>query len=419
MSTLQALLNLGLVDIGSDDSRFAKIEATAVAVVKFLLSNPTLVIPATLVAMDRDVDEDDPIFALVDEQLVKKWKTIRNTHVNKPRELLRSIVIHALSVLGTGHPRMAAAIWHTAVSHINHGQARLGNEADLVSKMLQNFQKRAEDDVIAGTLPSEPRPTKRQHTAPSHAPAPLKDEDLIADIGRAAGPHDSAGKAFDTPNPNWSNSAPQWSYDFAPRMTGALVKAVNLGMERVLSRIDRVLESHRSELEQRLTNNFETSAVRVSNRLDVLWWSEAKYSSSLRLGYREMQGAVAAVSMAHDLSVLVPAMAPTSMTYVLGEAVAALSQRGSKSEPCSVESLLGVLQAGGSSLRGILPNTKITKGRVPFFELVANTIGGNPVEAGDVSPTTGIDLGLEISLPEFSMWMFRDIQARKLVEEFK
>ena len=62
MSTLQELLNLGLVNIGSDDSRLAKMEAAGQALVQHLLSNPTLVIPATLIAIDRDTDEDDPIF---------------------------------------------------------------------------------------------------------------------------------------------------------------------------------------------------------------------------------------------------------------------------------------------------------------------------------------------------------------------
>ena len=84
MSTLQELLNLGLVAIGSDDSRFAKMEAAGAALVKHLLSNPALVIPATLIAIDCDADENDPILTLVDEQLANEWKTIRNAHVNRP-----------------------------------------------------------------------------------------------------------------------------------------------------------------------------------------------------------------------------------------------------------------------------------------------------------------------------------------------
>ena len=66
MSTLQELLKLGLVAIGSDDSRFATMEAAGAALVKHLLSNPALVIPATLIAIDCDADENDPILTLVE-----------------------------------------------------------------------------------------------------------------------------------------------------------------------------------------------------------------------------------------------------------------------------------------------------------------------------------------------------------------
>ena len=419
MSTLQELLNLGLVNIGSDDSRFAKMEATGAVLVKHLLSNPWLVIPATLIAIDRDADEDDPILTLVDELLVNEWKTIRNTHVNKPRELLRSIIIHALSVLGTSNPIMAALIWQTAFSPTNHDQARLGKEEKLVRKLLQDFYNRAEDAASARASFSEPPPDKRQDRELSKFYTQLQDKDIVTDIECSTGPQNRAGTQSKDPNPHWTDSAPDWSYEFAPRMTAALVKAVNLGMKRVLGSIDKELQSQRNELEQRLTSHWDTIQTSADDRLNVLWWSEAKYSPSLRLGYREMQRAVTAVTMAHDLSMLVPAIAPTSVTYVLGEAVAAISQYDSKPEPWSVETLLNALCTSNSGLREVIPDITTTNGRVPLFELVAKAIAGNRVAREDVSGRTGIDPGLEISLPDFSMWMFRDIQARRLVEELR
>ena len=70
-------------------------------------------------------------------------------------------------------------------------------------------------------------------------------------------------------------------------MTAALVKAVNFGMKQVLIPIDKELQSQQKQLEQQLTSHLETIRMRVADRLDVLWWSEAKYSPSLRLGYRK------------------------------------------------------------------------------------------------------------------------------------
>ena len=419
MSTLQELLNLGLLDIGSDDSRLIKMEATGAVLVKHLLSNPALVIPATLIAIDRDADEDDPILRLVDKQLVNQWKTIRNTHVNSPRELLRSIIIQALSALGPDQPRMAALIWHTAFSPISHNQARLGKEGKLVRKLLQDFQERAENAATARVNFSVPPLKKPRKRKPTQFDVQLQDKDFIDDIRRAAGPTDSAGTSLTDPNPHWPNEADPWSHEFTPRMTAALVKAVNFGMKQVLIPIDEELQSQRNDLEQLLTSHLETIQTRTAGRLDVLWWSEAKYSPSLKLSYRDMPRAVAAVAMAHDLSTLVPAMAPASVTYILGEAIAAISRNDSKPERWSVETLLDTVRTSHSDLREAIPDTTTANGRVPLLELVAKAIGGHRVTRKEVRGRTGNDSGLELSLPDFSMWMFRDIQARRLVEELK
>ena len=313
---------------------------------------------------------------------------------------------------------MAALIWQTAFSPINHNQARFGKEGELVQKLLQDFQQLAAAATSTGTSYFESQPMKKQRARSiSQSYTKLKDGDIVTDIGRSVGPHNQAGEHYEDPNNNWPSNGHPWSYEFTPRMTSALVKAVNLGTKQVLITIEKELQSQRKELDERLTSHLETIQIRAAARLDVLWWFEAKYSSSLRLGYREMHRAVAAVIMAHDLSMLVPAMAPTSVTYVLGEAVAAISQRDSKSEPWSVKTLLDALRTNNSGLQKVFPDLTTNNGRVPLFELVNKAILGNRVSCEDVSSRTGIDPGLEISLADFSMWMFRDIQARRLVEE--
>ena len=73
MSALQELLNLGLVDIGSDDSRFEKIQSAAIAFAARLKEDPDLLIPATLIAIDNETDENDPLFGLVEELVIVEW----------------------------------------------------------------------------------------------------------------------------------------------------------------------------------------------------------------------------------------------------------------------------------------------------------------------------------------------------------
>lgn len=153
---LQELLNLGLVDIGSEDSRFEKMNAAAAALVEKLRTEPSLLIPATLIAIDTDVDEGDPLFSLVEELVVAEWKTMRNTHVNRPRELLRAIIIHAISRVTEGSPRAAGVVWLSAISPFNHRQARFGKEASLVADLLSRMGEMVEREAVSRTGMAKP-----------------------------------------------------------------------------------------------------------------------------------------------------------------------------------------------------------------------------------------------------------------------
>ena len=52
MSTLQELLNFGLVAIGSDDSRFEKMKSASSSLLAKFKEDPSLLIPATLISLD-------------------------------------------------------------------------------------------------------------------------------------------------------------------------------------------------------------------------------------------------------------------------------------------------------------------------------------------------------------------------------
>ena len=424
---LQKLLNLGLVEIGSNDSRFEKIEAAGAALMAHLRGDPALIIPAALIAIDYDADEEEPVFNLVEEHVIQQWNTMRNTHVNRPRELLRSTIIHVLSLLAEGNPKMAALIWHTVVSPLNHGQARLGKEAELVREFMGELGKRAEEGAAAFAPPLAL--TSKKGTARKNADrksklalksyTPLKDNELITQVGRSAGPQYPTGKPLgNSPNQYWPNQGQPWAMEFTPRITAALVKAINLGMHRIFEHVKGALDDQTKSLKM-LRDDVLTEQQAGQVRLDVLWWSDAKYSPSLARSYRELQGEVAAVAMAYDLSCIVPAMAPASVAYVLGESAGAIEQTDSEPEKRSVERLLDTVRASGSALRELVPASTTSNGRMPFVELVAAAISGENITSDDLRGKAGIDPALELSIPEFAMWTFRDIQARRLVETVK
>ena len=429
MSILQELLNLGLVDIGADDSRFEKMQAASESLSARLGEEPALLIPSTLVALDHDVDENDPVFDVVEELVLAQWKTMRNTHANRPRELLRSVLLDALSRYIDGKPQAAGVVSYTAAGPVRHGQAKLGKEAAIVERLINGAWRAAETEAVrcAGLLPAPKliRPKKVSAKPPTISiSAAVSDDELVESVARAAGPQYPHGHPLPDPNPQWSNSNHNWSHHFSPRMASALARSVNLGTARLTASLGSALSSYLNDLEERVADQLakvaDVSAATTASteasllRLEVLWWSEALFSPSLGLGYRDLPLSVAAVSTAIDLTNIVPPLAPTSVIYVLGEAVHRVA--GVKGGGAgSLGSYLDGLGEDGA-LVDALP-MRSGAGRVPLLELVSEAAAGSALTKDEIAARSGVDADLQLSAADFAMWVFRDLQARRLVEE--
>lgn len=439
MSTLQELLNLGLVEIGSDDTRFEKMLSASSSFSSILKENPSLIIQSTLIAIDEEVAEDDSTLAQVEDLVLKEWPTLRNTHVNRPRVLLRSIIIDALSIVIDKNPENAGILWNTAACHFKHEQTRFGNSKPVVEQMLKEANQLAEKEAVKRAQLAAPEPKKRSKKASAPELASLdiegsiEEEDLLSDIEAASGPSNLNSQALKNSNPNWSNTGPQWSYDFAPRMTKALVKSVNLGTQRLAKSLSENLFNYLSAFEQRLLNRMDQ--VEQSNseiakphalsriRIDVLWWSEALYSPLLCQSYREMNLSVAAVAAAIDLAEIVPALSPASIYYILAETVFRLSRILGSCESQPLISYLNELADAktdfGEALPRLSTTTDSSEMRLPLVHFVGEASVGTELSSDTLYKRAGIESTLELSAGDFAMWVFRDLQARRLVEELQ
>lgn len=429
---LQDLLNLGLVDIGSDDSRFAKMESAAQKLSKQFEDSPALMVTATLVALDEEVHEDDPFFELVEGLVIDEWKTLRNTHVNRPRELLRSIAMSALFAAAVDEPERSAIIWNTAASRLVHDQTSLGKAGGLLQQSFEAAFATAEHEALrrAGMVTVAPKKRRRKSKTSAAPDAPkfsgaIQKDDVLTDVGRAAGPQYPQGQALNDPNPHWSvnNGQPQWSIEFTPRMTEALVKAVNLGTTRLAESIATELAAHVAAMEEHLQHqlrqveslqgNLAESATAGRMRLDVLWWSQARYSPSQKTAYATLPAVTAALAAAADLTAIVPSLAPASVTHVLGETIAACF--GSESLGL-LEQLNLLKESPPTGLEGVLPSGNTNAVRVPVLELVAEVAGGSSVSESDIRTRAGVDPGLKLEPAELAMWLFRELQALRIAE---
>jgi hypothetical protein len=394
-----------------------------------LKEEPNLLISATLIAIDNEVDENDPLFALVEELVINEWKTLRNTHVNRPRQLLQSIMIHTLATIIEANPMAAGIIWNTAVSPYRHGQVRFGKAVKILESLLTQTNHIAEAEAVSRfglAVPVRKKQRSKKSTSEVISFDPkttVSDQDLLKDVGRAVGPQ-YPGQSLSDPNPNWPNNAQQWSQEFTPRMTEALVKAVNLGTQRLANSLSESLTSSFSALEKRLIDRIhqvEELSIKMSPsrvRLEILWWSEALYSPSLDCGYRELDLPIAVVAAAVDLTQIVPALCPTSVSYILGETVLRLCQILETQGTQSIAWYLAQLRETKIKLGDVFHPVNTDEMRWTLLNLVTEALGGAEMSAEEIRTRTGLDSELELSAGEFAMWIFRDLQARRLVEEY-
>jgi hypothetical protein len=429
MSALQELLNLGLVEIGADDSRFLRMQSAASAFSTKLKDEPDFLIPSALIAIDNEVDENNPLFILVEDMVIVEWPTMRNTHVNRPRELLRSIIIAALETTINENPEAAGVVYNTVASPLKFGQVRLGKAAVVVERLLKEAARIAETEAVkrAGLMTSRMKIHEKKpiHETPSlEIKSTVSDSDILADLVGASGPHNAQSLPGTNPNPHWPNAGHPWSYEFAPRMAATLVKAVNLGTQRLGASLSKSLATYLSNLNDEV-RQAEQLCVEISEsrnisqmRLNVLWWSEALYSPMIGSSYRELALPVAAVIAARDLTAIVPALSPVSVSYVLAETVLRLSRILEHDEIQSISFYLGELATAKNKFLKSFSQVSTIQ-RQPLLDLVVDASGGIEPSEGNSRLRTGLDISLKLSSGEFAMWVFHDLQARRLVEELK
>lgn len=430
MPMLQELLNLGLVAIGPDDSRFEKMTATVAAFSVQLKSQPRLLVPSTLIALDNEASESDGLFDMVENLVIAEWRTLRNTHVSRPRELLRSIIIAGLAAAAADGPERSAIISNTATSPLRHGQFRLGSERSLVMGLIENSCRAAENAAVAFSSAkiSQVKPRKKKSSADRTSmdiDAAIEVEEFLPEVGRASGPSFGFISTMKEPNGHWPNSGQAWANDFVPKMTEALVNAVNSGTSRITSSLQENLDSYVSVLESELLEQqkhidsaFREALESISAskmRLDVLWWSQALYSSMFGRSYRDLPLVVSTVASALDLSAITPPLAPASVTYVLGETVHRLTSLVDGPSTWTLATLLGAL-ASHSNLFVDQGLSELPSTRCSLFALIRHAYSGNRMSADEIREKSGLDPELVLSAAEVAMWIFRDVQAERLAE---
>lgn len=402
---LQEFLDAGLLEIGEDDSRFNSLVKASDDLAKSIINEKTLTIPYALVAVDPNVPNDEPTLDNVEDSVKQHWRTLRNLHTSRPLLILRAVLLQAMEQACRDDPTVAAATWLTASSILPLLQAT--NEQHLVSSIVHAAGNMAEAEAVAswsqlGNKLRRPRFAKTSSVLEAVKPNVAT---LTKNMHGAVGPQGPDNQPIAGANPQWPNSGQPWALVFAPRAA----KAVNATLQSLVSDLDQAitkgLNANTNYVERALKR-----AVTLGLRTQLLWWKETLYSPSLHKSYRNLPNSAIPLIAAIDLHNQVTRFAPQSVEFLLREVIRETNGEQDLELKKWLENATTF-----QPLQSLLPTRRdVMAGRIPLVDFL-RLVGDGTAKSKELSGRVGVDHSTKIAVGDFAVWIFRDLQAARLV----
>ena len=331
---LQSFLDARLFTIAEDNSSYQFLTATIPVFEKSILKTKSKIIASTLVALDQEIPQDDPILEEVEELLKKRWPLLRNKYTERPRTLLRAIILEALYNVTKQEPETASMIWLTGSSYFQfvteNGETALLrdwlNEIGTIAEKVATKEWELVDNVESINIP-EFTIGKLQLTNVSFEKGVLKSGLNDASMNGQQITQNVNNGQYN--HPGWGNLRQEWVDEFSTKASETFFTVFSNGFNSLTKafnnlQIDKPINdfftAFKDDLSKTLTGTLKsTEKLRLRNH--ILWWKEALYSNSGKMSYREMTPPVISISMAKDLAASIPPLYPISVDYILKETV--------------------------------------------------------------------------------------------------
>ncbi|MDO6596595.1 GTPase-associated system all-helical protein GASH [Oceanihabitans sp. 2_MG-2023] len=423
-SILQTYLNNQFIKTAEQEN-ITKLKAAATEVKKRLSKKKAKVIPYTLVALDPFISEDEPIVADVEKIIITKWSTFKNSvsqTKDKPVNYIRAVILEALNDLASDE-HFATIIWLSGRNIISH--YKLANESVVVEEFLKSIGNKVEissrsywgiKDVKEANTPHNVKIDSSVVSSAKINEASLAEQLQIASQYSGWSQYGGGGT-----NPSSLNNQ-NWAPHFSTNAAKGIATEVNKGFTAQNKSLNAIAESIQKELEnyflsiqpyyEQLSTNLTQGIVANNKRSELLWWKEALLSTSQNKSYRSLDPIGVAITMAYDLSCFVDPIYPVSVDFFLKETL-----RCVLGDDIDSNKSLADLFKSTSELDLGIKNTLLSLmddriGRKSLGIVVANMLN----EESEVNPfdEIGIDNKIEVSLADFTVWLFNDLQANKI-----
>ncbi|MFM2622555.1 GTPase-associated system all-helical protein GASH [Vibrio owensii] len=264
----------------------------------------------------------------------------------------------------------------------------------------------------------------------------VDEDNLYERIAGAAGAQytNKVGQTAIGQNPNryWAhNNGAGWVGDFAERMSQIITSEFDSFKEQLITNdktlvsldslkvsVEKTLNEQRLAI-QRQQKAFLNYQKQEQTRLNILWWSEALYSSSQKKSYRSYQPEVASVLMPYDLLEEIQTPSPASVAFTLSEALSKLPECGHNRDYSFYEILTKIrnerTQLDLSLLDELVSSPRENSSNIR--DIIIQVLTDEHCDLDSLIERSFIPQEWRCSLPELSRAIFRQEQAYRLVME--
>lgn len=417
--------------LGSSDEIYKKLMTSVDDIVKLFLAQPEKLSVYVLVALDNNATEDEPVFEEVETLTSQNWQMLRSHFTNMPISLYRALILEAVCRTIVGREDFAAALWYIASDIFplaNISSVELGILTEFFNALGDSVEDTVASEWAISQEPMEIKPPKIDLKL-AEFDAAVDEETLKQHLVMASGPHGPDNKSIPGANPQWSNSAPNWSYQFAPKAATGIAEVVdsvladyekiaNANNQSIQNAIIRFFGEFGKSLKQALSDA-NKAAVSMENRNQLLWWKETLYSQHTSRSYRTMTAFETSIAMAYDLYHMLPATFPVSVDYILREAFREVHGKDSL-ELTLGEFLQQVAEKGNAEfLRKYIEKVAIPSGRLDLITFIAKAVNEGVDIVTEIPQRLGIIPDKKLSYDQLGVWLLHNLSANHLLKSIK
>lgn len=417
---LQSTLKSGLFDIGDSDDRLKWLEKSIADLVKFLKKNYPLLPKYSLVALDPNISDSEPVLTDVEEIVTKYWKALRGKYPEMPRNIHRGVILNALLQLGNEDTIAARIIYLTSSNFYPY--AKLGKEKEIIKTLLTELGEIAEKHAVEEWSLIDEAPIIKLSTLKINeigfGKTTLDKESLKGDLLKAIQNNPQTNQGSN----HGGNSS--WGEHFADKASEGISESFNkafdefnksLTPDSIEKPINNFFSAFKKSLNETLKSSF-SSIVAVERRSKLLWWKETLYSPSLKKSYRDVSKTLIPLIMGYDLNSQVAKITPLSVDYLLRDTLYILNEKNS--ETIKYKDFLNQLDkdSSKSDLLNYFKEINETEGRISVTDFIILFMNDR-VKAKEFTVRTGIKENDEISVGDLSVTIFHDLLTKRLTSK--